>query len=755
MGQRLWWRSLVLFALTVLTVSCTDSEVAKQTYLENGNKLLAEKNYSAAVVEYRNAIRHDERFGSARHKLGQAYAALGDLDRAKRELVRAADLLPQDVDVQLTAAAVLLKTGEFDDARSRAESALKIDPKNADAHMARGAATAGLKDLDGAMRAFEEARDAAPDRPDMHVNVGVMHVARGATAEAEASFKQALALDPRSIPARLALANFYWSTGRLAEAETQMSEALGAAPNDVAANRAMANLLLATGRAAEAEAPLKRAAESTEDPAPTVRLADYYVFQKRHQDAAVILDALAARPGMMAIANLRRARIEHQLGRSESAFALLEGVLAKEPKNVAALVLKGHWLLAGHHLDPALSAAQAALAADPQAWEAHDLLGSVHVARKSREEAVQAFTEALRLNPRALRAQIALAELHMAEGRQESALRFAEEAVQSSPTSGLARLALVRALTATGEVARAERELQPLVVVGADLVHVQLAIGELEMRRRNFVGARRAFERASQIDPKSEAVVAALIRVDTGEKNTPEALKRADALVASSPGSADALYLAAKTQARAGNFALAESTLQKLVSLDPNFADGYTLLAEVYLNQQKLEDARLVYEGIIARRPTDLPAHTMLATLLQAQRKHVEARKMFEKILTFDSRSVIANNNLAYMYAEEGTDLNRALSLAQTAAAAAPNDPDVSDTLGWVYYKRDLPGPAIDAFKHSIAKDSKNPLYHFHLGLAYAKAEKPAEARMAIQQALKLDPNFEHANEARKILATQ
>ena len=45
MGHRLWWRSLVLFALTVLAVSCTDSEVAKQTYLENGNKLLAEKNY--------------------------------------------------------------------------------------------------------------------------------------------------------------------------------------------------------------------------------------------------------------------------------------------------------------------------------------------------------------------------------------------------------------------------------------------------------------------------------------------------------------------------------------------------------------------------------------------------------------------------------------------------------------------------------------------------------------------------------------
>ena len=117
------------------------------------------------------------------------------------------------------------------------------------------------------------------------------------------------------------------------------------------------------------------------------------------------------------------------------------------------------------------------------------------------------------------------------------------------------------------------------------------------MRRRNFVAARRAFERASQIDPKSEAVVAALIRVDTAEKNTPEALKRAEALVASSPGSADALYLAAKTQARAGNFALAESTLQKVVSLDPNFADGYTLLAEVYLNQQKLEDARRVYRG--------------------------------------------------------------------------------------------------------------------------------------------------------------
>jgi Flp pilus assembly protein TadD len=92
--------------------------------------------------------------------------------------------------------------------------------------------------------------------------------------------------------------------------------------------------------------------------------------------------------------------------------------------------------------------------------------------------------------------------------------------------------------------------------------------------------------------------------------------------------------------------------------------------------------------------------------------------------------------------------------VAQTAVAAAPDEPAINDTLGWVYYKKGFHGQAIAAFRHSVQKDGTNAVYHYHLGLAYAKNGDGAKARQSLEKALVLDPNFAGASDARKVLAS-
>jgi Flp pilus assembly protein TadD len=106
------------------------------------------------------------------------------------------------------------------------------------------------------------------------------------------------------------------------------------------------------------------------------------------------------------------------------------------------------------------------------------------------------------------------------------------------------------------------------------------------------------------------------------------------------------------------------------------------------------------------------------------------------------------------MDAEAGTNLDVALGRAQAAKAAQPDDPNVSDTLGWVFVKRDMPSLAIPPLQHAVDKDPSNPLYHYHLGIAYSKADKKPAARSALERALSLSPNFERAADARQALAS-
>jgi tetratricopeptide (TPR) repeat protein len=144
----------------------------------------------------------------------------------------------------------------------------------------------------------------------------------------------------------------------------------------------------------------------------------------------------------------------------------------------------------------------------------------------------------------------------------------------------------------------------------------------------------------------------------------------------------------------------------------------------------------------------------MAAMILHMQNRLPEAQKRYEAIVARNQRAAIASNNLAWLYAEQGGNLDMALQLAQAAKVQMPDSAPINDTLGWVFYKRDLPGQAIPVFEESVARDPSNPYYHYHLGLAYVKAGQAVKAQASLDRALRLDPNFEGATAARQALAS-
>ena len=75
------------------------------------------------------------------------------------------------------------------------------------------------------------------------------------------------------------------------------------------------------------------------------------------------------------------------------------------------------------------------------------------------------------------------------------------------------------------------------------------------------------------------------------------------------------------------------------------------------------------------------------------------------------------------------------------------------DTLGLVYYKKGLYGNAINEFLDCLKKIPDDPVVNYHLGLAYEKKEKKDLAVRALKKALKLNSDFEDADNARQLLA--
>jgi tetratricopeptide (TPR) repeat protein len=127
---------------------------------------------------------------------------------------------------------------------------------------------------------------------------------------------------------------------------------------------------------------------------------------------------------------------------------------------------------------------------------------------------------------------------------------------------------------------------------------------------------------------------------------------------------------------------------------------------------------------------------------------------LYEAALAADPETPVAANNLAWIYANAGENLDAALRLAQVAKAKMPSRHEVHDTLGWVYYKMGISTLAIASLKRGVEAQPQNPIYLFHLGLAYAQRGDNPEARRALDRALSLNPDFDGSAEARRVLTS-
>jgi Flp pilus assembly protein TadD len=214
------------------------------------------------------------------------------------------------------------------------------------------------------------------------------------------------------------------------------------------------------------------------------------------------------------------------------------------------------------------------------------------------------------------------------------------------------------------------------------------------------------------------------------------------------------LILAARTYAAGGDLTRTEQTLMKVLDVAPDSQQAYSLLGQLYLSQKKLAQAREKFEELGKRQSKPVAPETMIAMILQMEGKDAEAQKRYEKVMTIDPRAPVGANNLAWIYAESGGNLDVSLQLAQTAKAGLPESPDVDDTLGWIYYKKNLVVQALPPLRAAVLKNGQNPDYQYHLGLALVKSGDAVGGRQSIEKALQLNPNFSGAADARKTLAT-
>ena len=750
--------SLVIASALVASVACGGGERDPQEHVRRADDYLRQEQYRPAIVELRTAIQINPALAEARAKLSDAYRAIGEEANALREAVRAADLRPDDAHMQVRAGTLLLSTRSFDDANARAERALALDPTNTEALVLKGSVLAGLRSFDAALSTYEKAIANRPEDEASYIGIGAVELARGKTGEAEKIFRRAIEANPTSIGARIALANLYWNERKLDAAETELRAASQREPQNALVNRALGILYLSTNRAAEAEAPLTAYAKALGTAAGNLTLANYYLNLQRNDDARLVLERAAATPDGFEEATNRLAALDVLESKLADARTKVESVLTKDPRNVDGLVLKAQLLSMDQKYQDALAVIAAALSADSNAAGAHLMAGSVYGALNQTEDAIGAYESALKSPGRdslqSFEANVKLGGIHYQLGAMDTAATHAQSALRLQPTNANATLLMARIEAARGELGGARNRLAALEKAAPGSAAVAVLRGHIELAAKRPEAAAAAFREGLKREASNLEALAGLTRIDLESGRRTEAVARIDAALQQPMPSAAIYVLAAQTYSAADQTAKAEHALRAAIDRDPNRFDAYNLLGRLYATQKKLPEAIQQFETVLARNPKSVGAATALGMLQEGSGRKAEAEKTYERALAIDSRAAVAANNLAWLLVDSKRDLDRALGLAQTARSRLPNDPNVADTLGWIFVRKQLAAQAIPHLSFAARTAARNPVIHYHLGMAYAGNGDTASARRALQQALAMGQSFPDADAARQALET-
>jgi spermidine synthase len=204
-----------------------------------GAAVLASGDAGAAAAHLETALAYDEALHGARVGLARARLAMGDLDRAEREIQRVTADNPWDGDGHHLLGLVRARQGRLDEAEQHLRRAQGLEPYRSDFLLDLGKVRVRRGDLAGAEQAFRGLLRYHPTHARGMQQLGEVLGMSARWAEAAEMHAHALEADPGFLPAALGLARALRAEGRSEQAVDALCLALRLDPDSEAARKGL------------------------------------------------------------------------------------------------------------------------------------------------------------------------------------------------------------------------------------------------------------------------------------------------------------------------------------------------------------------------------------------------------------------------------------------------------------------------------------------------------------------------------------
>lgn len=393
----------------------------------------------AAVAELQGYIEADPSNAALKFFLAQFYA-IADQPEARtavlKELADGATEASDRFQAKGLLAADLAKSGDAEGAMALVKAILAEDPRNEQALLIQSSYKIDARDLDTAISDLRTILKDAPDSARALLLLATAHELQGAVDLADDMYARAFEASKQAAEYALPYAEFLRKSRKLQRAEQILSEALPNAPRSVEllSNLARARLSLGDLAGAQAVADQLRQVQDPEGISDQIMGAIYANQQDYDQSIDAFRAAVQAAPtATRPMVSLVRAYV--RAGKPEEAHQFLDSLLATNPDNVNAKMLKGQLFASQQEYAAAEAVFRQVVEQAPETIAAWRGLSGIKYRAASKDDAMAVLEEALSANPEDFTLLLNKASVLEQQLDIEGAIRIYEQLIEIRPNA--------------------------------------------------------------------------------------------------------------------------------------------------------------------------------------------------------------------------------------------------------------------------------------------------------------------------------
>lgn len=206
------------------------------------------------------------------------------------------------------------------------------------------------------------------------------------------------------------------------------------------------------------------------------------------------------------------------------------------------------------------------------------------------------------------------------------------------------------------------------------------------------------------------------------------------------------LYFQSFALEQGGKTDAALAAIEEAIGLRPDnlslrFQNGW-----IHLHSGELDRAAEVYKDVIARASSARNMELMrrsqfvLSSVYVQQGDMEKGEQILVEVLEEEPDNVQANNDLGYLWADQGKNLERARKMIEKALEGDPENAAYLDSMGWVLFRLGEFEKARDYLQQASSKEGgEDSTIYDHMGDCEQKLGDEEAARTAWKKALELE----------------